>query len=105
MAIYESVDAAARLMAVDADDDSLDNMNPIFGVDEAPDLSFTEAAKLTAVSVEFPFFFFLFFLLFFLFKKPASLVPGYAATWDVSSRPANVGNEHVYAVHDVRNHV
>ena len=51
MAIYESVDAAARLMAVDADDDSLDNMNPIFGVDAAPDLSFTEAAKLTEVSV------------------------------------------------------
>ena len=50
--------------------------------------------------MNFPFFPFLFFFFF-----PASLVPGYAATWDVSSRPADVGNEHVYAVHDVRNHV
>eukprot|EP00729_Bicosta_minor_P008099 gene8099-26901_t len=43
--IYESVDAAARLMAVDSDADSLENTNPIFGVDEAPDLSFKDAAK------------------------------------------------------------
>ena len=43
--IYESVDAAGRLMAVDSDADSLENTNPIFGVDEAPDLSFKDAAK------------------------------------------------------------
>ena len=47
--IYESVDAAGRLMAVDSDADSLENTNPIFGVDEAPDLSFKDAAKCAQV--------------------------------------------------------
>ena len=45
MAIYESADAAARLMSVEDSDESLDNMNPIFGVDEAPDLSFKDAMQ------------------------------------------------------------
>ena len=40
---YESADAVARLMSVDDSDESLANMNPIFGVDEAPDLSFIDA--------------------------------------------------------------
>lgn len=47
--IYESVDAAARLMAVDSDADSLDNLNPIFGMDEVPDLSFEDAVKCAQV--------------------------------------------------------
>lgn len=51
--IYESVDAAARLMAVDSDADSLENTNPIFGVDEAPDLSFKDAAKCAQVRTDF----------------------------------------------------
>ena len=45
MAIYESADAVARLMSVEDSDESLDNMNPIFGVDEAPDLSFKDAMQ------------------------------------------------------------
>ena len=45
MAVYENADAAARLMAVEDSDESLDNMNPIFGVDEAPDLSFKDAMQ------------------------------------------------------------
>eukprot|EP00729_Bicosta_minor_P004536 gene4536-20387_t len=48
--IYESVDAAARLMAVDSDADSLDNLNPIFGLDEVPDLSFEDAVKCAQVA-------------------------------------------------------
>lgn len=47
--IYESVDAVARLMAVDSDADSLDNLNPIFGLDEVPDLSFEDAVKCAQV--------------------------------------------------------
>ena len=47
--IYESVDAAARLMALDSDADSLDNLNPIFGLDEVPDLSFEDAVKCAQV--------------------------------------------------------
>ena len=45
MAIYESADAVARSMSVEDSDESLDNMNPIFGVDEAPDLSFKDAMQ------------------------------------------------------------
>ena len=45
MAIYESADAVARLMSVEDSDESLDNMNPIFGVNEAPNLSFKDAMQ------------------------------------------------------------
>lgn len=51
--IYESVDAAARLMAVDSDADSLENLSPIFGVAEAPDLSFKDAVKCAQVRLDF----------------------------------------------------
>lgn len=47
--IYVNLDAVARLMAVDSDADSLDNLNPIFGMDEVPDLSFEDAVKCAQV--------------------------------------------------------
>lgn len=47
--IYVSLDAVARLMAVDSDADSLDNLNPIFGMDDVPDLSFEDAVKCAQV--------------------------------------------------------
>ena len=43
--IYVSLDAVYRLMDVEADDDSLGNLSPIYGINKAEDLTFKEAVE------------------------------------------------------------